>query len=281
MVKQILALISVSTLLFFDIYAQPTASSLTYFPDSVLFSPLVANHEEPRVSFRQHIGSSLLEIGIGSMADVLEYRDGGNSFRFGIEVFAYALSRDIEQLKFEIDVADGFFGVHFTYTNESPLSFRLRLLHLSAHLVDGHFKQTSQRANDIIAPEFSRNSGEFIGTYQLQLSSNVTLRVYTGLSYAVRMIPSEIRRFASIHGFELRIPTLSGKVSAYAAHNLTLRGVPRYVASNNVEVGLKFGRWNSGGLRLCLSFYTGLDKFGQYYDMHRKYVALGFAIDIQ
>jgi hypothetical protein len=258
--------------------AQTGPSGASWFPSRTLFMPLFANHEEPRIGITQEIGNSRMKVAIGNALDVYEYRSGTDTLRASALFFAYALANDHQGYRLKIDAADGFFGIGFSYTMASPWSVRLRILHLSAHLVDGHYNDEQEQWRDGKLPfPFSRNYGELIAACQYD-ASGYTLRPYAGVAYAAIVKPAAIRKWTAIAGWEVHGP---GTAHLYVAHHFTLMGTPTVIGSNTVEAGIKFGGWNARGLRLFLSYQNGWDNFGEYYNVRREAVAGGFAFDFE
>lgn len=246
------------------------------FPRTLLFMPLLANHEEPVIGLEQQLGSTALRVGIGNTVDLFEYHHGSDTVRWGADFFSFSLASTIREVRLKIDAADGFFGMHFAWTNGPRWMVRFRVLHQSAHFVDGHYDLTAGTWNDNRKPiPFSRNYGEVVATYGMY-SELVAVRAYAGPSFAVYNNPKDIRRWGGIMGFEVRA---LGRIPLYAAYNLSLLGVPRYDGSNSLEAGLKFGDWNGRGIRLYVMYYSGLDLFGEYYKDRKEFVGAGFAID--
>ncbi len=254
----------------------PDSSRVSWFPVNTLFPPLFANHEEPRIGIQQEIGTSRMKVAIGNALDALEYVRGTDTIRASILFFAYALANDHRGYRLKIDAADGFFGLGFSYHTGSPLSFRFRILHLSAHLVDGHYNDDTQSWRDGRVPfPFSRNYGELIGAYSSNLSA-YPVRLYAGLSYSAIVKPREIRKWTAIAGWELRTP---GSTHGYIASHFFLMGTPTIIGSNTIEAGIKFGAWTGRGARLFLVYQNGWDNFGEYYNVRREAISAGFAFD--
>jgi hypothetical protein len=256
--------------------SQSGSSAWTFFPDHLGFMPPLANHEEARVGILQEVGSPRMVVAIGNALDVVQFAGGTDTLRFGVDFFAFALASDYSGYRLKIGAADGFFGIHFTVNSPSPFRFRFRALHFSAHLVDGMYDQVSNEWKDGLAPfPFSRNYGEILASADL-LSGSFTGRAYAGASYAVVMKPSAIRRTSALAGAEM---STSRSPYLYAAYNGTLLGVPAYIWSNTVELGVKFGTWSRQGLRVHITYQNGLDWFGEFYSERKEFVGVGFAFD--
>ena len=266
-------LVSVASL---SAVSQIDSTRCSFFPQRILFTPLLANHEEPRLGVQQEIGTSRMRIGIGNMVDAVEYSVGRDTVRWGVDFFAYALSNDFKGARFQIDAADGFFGMHFVYANGSPLSLRFRIVHFSAHFVDGHYDGDNMKWRDQRNPvPFSRNYGELVAAYTIN-TAQFSVRLYSGCSYAAVVKPADIQPFTTIHGIEIRS---QGQIRVYVADDFSLVGVPRYSGSNNIEAGVKFGPWPERGVRIFLNYFSGLDNFGQYYNIRKDRWGIGFTFD--
>lgn len=270
--------------------ASPSEATVQFLPGGTLFKPLVANPQEPRVGVRKEIGTSRLKLDIGSMLDFVQIpldARGTVNVRIGADFFTYALTTSAQGLRLQVDAVDGFFGGHIVMrAQEGPgtLALRLRLMHLSAHLIDGHFDNaTGQWKNGQLPIPFTKDFGELLAAYAIPVDG-LPLLVYSGIGYATLVRPTDVQRLMSLHGFELRtgdsFATVFGKpFELYAAYNLTLTGVPAYVGTNVIETGVKFGRWDDIGIKLYVNYASGLEFFSQYYNVRRSMGGIGFTLD--
>jgi len=272
--------------------AQPppsaTHTGFTFMPQGLLFQPLTSSYHEPRVGLRKQVGSSKMKLDIGSSLDFLEYRFSEDKVaRMGVDFFTYALTTSSQGLRLQIDAVDGFFGGHAVVSSVNDVSrwdLRLRILHVSAHFIDGHYDNATMQWKDGREPiPFTRDFGEITAAFSWRVH-DVTFMAYSGISYATLVRPTDVRRVATLHGLELRSsellgPALGRPVNLFVADNVTLVGVPSYIGTNNLEFGVKFGEWNSTGLRLYGSYYSGLDVFSQYFNVRRENWGVGFAFD--
>jgi hypothetical protein len=269
----------------------PADSSWIFLPKGLLVTPFAAHYQEPRVGVRKQLGSSRLKLDIGSTLDLVEYSissEKRKSIRAGIDFFTYALSTSANGLRLQIDAVDGYFGGHISYKSITPsdaFSLRLRLIHLSAHFIDGHFDNTTGTWKNGLAPlPFTKDFGELVAGYEFPLME-LGCRVYSGFSYATLIRPTAISRFNSLHGFELYTTDVPGTAFGrtfhiFLADNLTLTGIPSFVGTNNLEAGVKFGKWTETGVRVYLSYYSGLTSFSQYYNVREEQWGLGFTFDV-
>jgi hypothetical protein len=228
------------------------------------------------MGIQQEIGSSEMKVAIGNAFETLEYRNGTDTIRLSVLFFAYALANDASGYRLKIDAADGFFGLGFSYNSDSHLSFRFRALHLSAHLVDGHYDTETDQWRDGKEPfPFSRNYGEIVAAYTNSFR-DLPFRLYAGFSYAAIIKPTAIRPWAGLAGYELHS---GGGTHAYFAHHFSLMGTPVYIGGNTIEAGVKFGNWQNRGARLFVVYQNGWNNFGEYYNERREFFGVGFAFD--
>ncbi len=265
------------------------ASGTTFLPGGTLFAPLRANYQEPRVGVGKEAGTSRLKLDIGSSIDFLECRTGpaGGRLRVGADFFTYALTTSAEGLRLQVDAVDGFFGGHIVYAapgEDGHLSLRLRLLHISGHLIDGHWDRFTLQWRDNKQPiAYTRDFGELTGLYTWP-GRSVDLSVYSGFGYATLVRPGNLSRYGTLHGFEIHSTGLTGTFGgrpliAYIADHLAITGIPAAYGTNNVEFGVKFGEWDGTGIRLYGGYYHGLEVFSQYYYDRVDRWGLGFAFD--
>ena len=240
------------------------------------------------MGLRKQVGSSRMRLDIGNCIDLAGYSlAAGSAFRFGVDFFAYALTTNSQGLRLQVDALDGFIGGHLSFATaqaEPRFAARLRIMHLSAHFVDGHFDNSSGRWKDGREPiPFTKDFGELTGSYTWE-TKGVMMMGYAGFSYTTLVRPTDIERIAMLQGIELRTTNLLGLIfdrpaSLYVADHFTLVGVPKYTGTNNLEFGVKFGEWSSTGIRLYGSYFSGLEMFSEYYNVRTNHWAIGFAFD--
>jgi hypothetical protein len=269
---------------------QTSDSRFQFLPDTLLVPPIVANYQEPRVGLRKEIGTSRMKLDIGSMLDLAGYlltKDGRQQLRFGADFFTYALTTSSQGLRLQVDAVDGFFGGHVVFSSRGQsdeTAVRLRLLHQSAHFLDGHIDTRTGGWKDGREPiPFTRDFGELIGSHRWS-GPSFTLRIYGGFSYATLVRPENLRRWGALGGIEIQNPSIVGPVfshpaSLYLAAHFSLAGIPQYIGTQNLESGVKFGAWDGTGIKFYLSYYRGLEIFSQYYDIRVESWGIGFALD--
>ena len=193
----------------------PVPSSSSFFPGGTLVVPYVGHMPEPVSGLRKEIGSSRMRLMIGAPLDVWELPladDGSARFRVGIDFFVQALTTSSEGLRLQIDAADGCGSAGTSHPGGSfatpMLSLRLRILHLSGHMVDGHFDGETGTWKDGREPiPFTRDFGELSAAVSTSLSW-LTVRGFAGASYATLIRPENIERWMLLGGFDLHTASL-------------------------------------------------------------------------
>jgi hypothetical protein len=275
--------------------AQPpdTASSgsIRFLPGVPLFPRLTAHVEEPRTGIRKSFGSSRLKLDIGAAYDLLEWHpadDTTTALRVGTEFFTYALSSNANGLRLQVDAADGFFGGHLLYSSMKSsglTAIRLRILHLSAHFLDGHLGGGSELWRDGRAPiAYSRDFGELTVLWR-RTTGRGHFQLYGGAAYATLIRPTEINRWSFLAGGEYvdagPARNFFGQpCHLYAALHFTLAGIPAWTGTTHIETGVRFGSWDRAGTRIYLSYQAGLESFHQYFDVRENSWGAGIAFDL-
>jgi hypothetical protein len=114
--------------------------------------PPYAGKYEARIGGSTEPGRSRLRLDIGASADLVKF--GGYYSRFGwgalgVDFFTWTRLRDAGGFKFPVEAVDYYFGINTTFGDITDLGLesRVRIAHISAHLVDGDpsFSTTTAR----------------------------------------------------------------------------------------------------------------------------------------
>jgi len=270
------------------LYAQ---TRFEFLPDGLHFLPLRANNQEAKLGVLYYPENANLKVDIGNSMDLLSFQfpESNSKLNFGIEFMAYASVIGYQQLRMQIDAIDGFFGGSASYSkpiSDNLLSLRLRFIHNSAHLVDGNYwvnpypRIWSKPGGPI---PFTRDFAELIAANTVNLE-NYHLRYYGGGAFIARIRPAVLKRFSATAGFEINsekiITTLFDKpVNVFLAHNICYAGLPDYSFTNQSQLGIKFGKWESKGILFYLSFFSGNNMFSEYFDEEINKFGIGFTVD--
>ena len=154
---------------------------------------------------------------------------------------------------------------------------RLRISHISAHFVDGHYDKEKNVWRDGRDPiVYSREFLELIPYYRLN-----DLRIYAGFTYIFSIDPPDIGKDQYQVGIEyFARDFISHNLTPYIAYDLRLINIYEYTGNNSFEIGLKFGHSNSRGLSLYYRYYSGYSIHGEYFDLKESFSAVGFNLDL-
>ena len=268
--------------------AQSSPDGVRLLPGATLTPPLLAAPREVRTGLRKEIGSSRMRLDIGTVLDLVGYiPDRAWELRLGADIFAYGLTRSSEGLRLQVDAIDGFFGGHLALQHDrhpTTALLRLRILHHSAHFVDGHYDLSRDEWKGGVEPTpYTRDAGELLLTVG-HTWGDVRIEFYGGAEYATLMRPEAMARWSFLGGVQARMILLEAFLgrpcSGYFAYHLGVDGIPEYESSHTIHGGVKFGAWQDRGIRIYGEFSAGLEPFGQYYTVRRDHWGVGFALDI-
>ncbi|MBA4406198.1 DUF1207 domain-containing protein [bacterium] len=250
-----------------------------FFPNDLTVHPFSANQLEPRLGFIFKVNSNQLWLNIGNSIDLVRIKHESEIFSVGADLFTWTFLKKEDNFRFPVDAIDYMFGLNFGFKTEvHNYSFgaRVRLSHISAHMVDGHYDAVQQQWKDGRNPlVYSREFVEVLGFY-----SFYNLRVYVGGTYLYHVDPPEIGKANLQAGLEYYMKdALAYNLSPYIAADGTWR--TRDNKRNfTFNTGVKFGKIAERGVRIFYQYYFGFDINGEYYDVRREYSALGINLDL-
>lgn len=278
--KRIVILVFFISLFFnlHSIYSQH--NGIYFFPTEIVFEPTRASVFESRIGFLKNVNDKNLRLDIGAGIDIIGFRKCNTQYSFGIEAFTFSNLKSESNFKFPVDAIDYFFGVNFNYkrplANDWFVSSRLRVSHISSHLQDGH---VYERADTIFKPfTYSR---EFIDIAVVldKFFKKMLIKNLFAVNFLFSTIPDDFGLFSFQYGFEVRY-YLHELLSLYFSNDLKLSTVSDKTNLNeNLEMGIKIGKYNSRGVNLFFSYYDGQDYKGQYYNKYLNYKAIGLSVD--
>lgn len=285
----VIALLLLSGIITTNTLFSQSEYTLRFLPGEHQFRSLIANPQEARLGLWKFFTAEQMKVEMGGVLDLVTVKNHTHTLALGIEFFGYANVTGNNGLHLQIDALDGFFGGYFSLipANEhSTISFRLRLLHHSAHLVDGNWwAHTFPR--DWTKPggpiPFTRDFGEIVAARHFDIS-NVSMRLYGGVSYATFFRPENIKRLAYLAGMEIHSSAITGTVmeketNLFTATHISLMGIPDYTSSVQTKFGIKFGEWNSTGIILYVATNNGRNFFAEYLYENLSTYGMGFSID--
>jgi len=262
--------LTIAAILLFSInlFAQ---QSKVWFPAELNVQPFTSNLLEPRNGFMFALGEDWLRLDIGTSRDILQLKSGEESISFGADLFTFTRLRSNNNFKFPVETIDFLFGINAGYKKhdgDKEYGLRIRLSHLSAHLVDGRYDvHSSEWINGRDPFTFSKEFIELFPYYRIS-----GFRVYLGLTYIFHIIP----------GFDYYIlPFSNGSITPFVAYDFKLNGINNTYFGNNIaKFGVKFGSPLSRGFSILISYISGKSIHGELFDLTENYLNIGFNLDL-
>ena len=270
--------IAVTIVLSVNLYSQ---SIKEWFPAELNIQPFTSNLLEPRNGFMFALGEDWLRLDIGTSRDILQLISGEETISFGADLFTFTRLRSNDNFKFPVETIDFFFGINAGYKKQDgdkEYGLRVRLSHLSAHLVDGRYDvHSSEWVNGREPFTFSKEFIEFFPYYRVS-----GFRVYLGLTYIFHIIPEIINKGIYQVGFDYYIlPFSNGSITPFIAYDFKLNGINNTYFGNKVaKLGVKFGSPYSRGFSILISYLSGKSIHGELFDLTEDYFNIGFNLDL-
>ena len=261
-----------------NLFAQQTKE---WFPTELNIQPFTSNLLETRNGFMFALGEDWLRLDIGTSRDILQLKSGEETISFGADLFTFTRLRSNDNFKFPVETIDFFFGINAGYNKHlgnKEYGLRIRLSHLSAHLVDGRYDvHSSEWVNGRDPFTFSKEFIEFFPYYRIS-----GFRVYLGLTYIFHIIPEIINKEIYQVGFDYYIlPFSSGSITPFVAYDFKLNGINNTYFGNSIaKFGVKFGSPLSRGFSILISYISGKSIHGELFDLTENYFNIGFNLDL-
>ena len=252
-------------------------ASLTAAAGDTPFAAPIANPLEARVGSLLQFGDHMLRLDIGTSIDLKEVvRDTAVGWlRIGTDVMTYSRLRSDGNFKFPVETTDFFFGFNATWSApHAPLHARLRLAHISAHLVDGYADDAGvfTRQRPFV---YSREFADLIVGWTVG-----ALRPYVGVTYAWARLPRRTEPVIPQAGVDIRLP-LTTSLELRGGYDWKLLGVDsRYQGTHAAQLGVFAEMWNGRGILVSAYAYDGRSMHGMFFDQHDSYLGLGVQVQL-
>jgi len=252
-----------------------------WFPDNSNIQPFTANLLEARNGSMFAPAEDKLRLDIGVSKDIFHLKSEEQTISFGADLFTFTRLRSEGKFKFPVETIDYFFGINAGYkkgNGKKEFGARLRVSHISAHLVDGKYKKESDGWIDGRNPiVFSKEFVELFPYYKIS-----GIRIYLGLTYIFHILPKVINTGIYQTGFDYYFFSSDLKwFTPFLGFDFKLTGIDGVYSGNTIsKVGLKFGSHQSKGFSLILSYISGKSIHGELYDINEKYFNFGFNLEL-
>ena len=252
------------------------------YPD-LLFKPLFANPFEPRIGSIYQFDSKKLRLDIGASVDLVTLKTSDSlKFSAGADFFTYTRLRSENNFKFPVETSDYYFGINTAFKGQigsMDVSTRVRLAHISSHLVDGMAVGGTFTETPFV---YSREFVEFTGTLVYG-----GLRYYAGFNWAFSTKPDDTKVFTPHIGFDTEKPMPLGFLNDLTGLDMNfLFGVDmKFInveghssEATSSQIGLLIKTSDSAGLIISYYNYYGKSIHGMFYDLNDRYQGIGFQV---
>ena len=263
--------------------------------------PPYSGKYEARIGGASEPGRDRLRLDIGASADIFTfgrryYRDGQVSL--GADFFTWTRLRDAGGFKFPVEAVDYYFGINSSVNDIAGLDIdaRLRVAHISAHLVDGdpsfstataQYQTYSREFIDLMIAVNSHSIGGLFdtpdrmgGDRNVGEHYRVSLRPYIGALTMFHSIPDTLGSFTPYGGFDVSwMPLQSDNLSLRAGYEMRVNTELETVVEHQLRTGIKVGRLFGPGVLIEAGYYYGRSPYGQHFDEIEETTSFGFAVE--
>jgi len=240
--------------------------------DLPAFVPILADPYEPRNGVSNDFRNNHVELFAGKSAELIRWQRVVMRSAAGIEFFTWSLLRREPNFRFPVEAVDYFFGAFLSTqmkTREGKFSARLRLSHISAHLVDGAF------STGITPRVFSREFLSFAGASELS-----KFKLSLGATFLFHTIPDTIGRFQAELGTQLGGINNRG---LYTSAWMNLQMIKRWEPTVIFKGGYLLPCFSAGedstlassSIEFFVEYYYGISRYGQLFPHHETRLSAG------
>jgi hypothetical protein len=229
----------------------------------------IANPLEARILTMWQPGPKHLRLDIGA-APTLWRADA--RIDVCVDFFTLTRLRTEGNLKFPVETIDYWFGVRGTFTDTaSAWDARVRIAHVSTHLVDGYADTSGVFVNR--RPfVYSREFIEALVGYRIDV-----LRPYAGLTYLWAVQPRRFDRVIPQAGVNMR--TTVGGIALAGGYDIKLVGIDgAYRPQHAAQLGVEWMQQGTVVSSVNLYRYDGRSVHGMFADLDDHYWAVGFQL---
>jgi len=228
----------------------------------------LASQIEARVGVVMIPDAQRLKLELGNSFDLGQISDDEDfKMNWGGDFFTFTRLRSEGNFKFPVETTDYYFG--FNTTAQFNLwnyewDARLRLGHISAHIIDGYTNYQEKFSEPFV---YSREFIDFL----LLINISEDLRIYGGMNFIISTIPDEINLFEPQFGFDYKKNIISEEIDFVVGYDFRMVGSRSFQSikienyyNNTIKVGLEFKTWNDLGIRVLYYGYDGMSEYGMF-----------------
>ena len=246
----------------------------------MLFKPLTANHLEAKIGTFYQSNTEKLRLDIGHSLDLIElFALEDLTVRVGGDFFILSRLRSAGKMKFPVETSDFYFGLNGSANFrlfEKNFSARLRIAHISSHLVDGYTNQKNDTTFFLQEPfVYSREFVDLVIAWNYEY-----FRPYFGATYIFSTIPKNVNKIVPQIGFDFQVPIYKF-VDAVGGYDFKLQGSDTLAncGMNSIQAGILFNISKNIGISFNYYFYSGYSIHGMFYNQKEHYNGFGMQIN--
>lgn len=253
--------------------APPKEAGWNFFPDSRIFTPLLADPRWPHFSLsyarRIHEGFPAFRdaamISLGEHIEMVEYvAENGNRYGIGLQPAVFGLF-NLDDRTHTLVNADYRLGIPFDF-RRGPFSMEASIMHQSSHLGDEVVLEIPvNRLNlsyEAAMLTLSVEAGDF--------------RVYAGAGRIVHSVPADLDPWSAWQGIEWSSRD-GGSFGPVAAVHLDERQETDWQPAVSVRAGVEFvdPKRPRRRFQILLEYYRGHEPSGQFFNERIESIGLG------
>lgn len=262
--------------------------------------PPYAGKYESRIGGWRESENDKLRLDIGASVDLLSYSEANqepgtmvprlsssSKTTFGADFFTWTRLRAAGGFKFPVEAVDYYFGLNASrhYYNALLSDIRLRVAHISAHLVDGDPSFTDPAQQYITySREFVDAMIGFNGMWMIgdRTPDDFEFRPYAGALWLFHTIPDTLGAVTPYAGVDATWAIKEDFVplTIKGGYEARLNTELEPIGEHHLRLGLKFGRVNSNGVTIEGSYNSGRSQYGQHFSRRERFFSLGFMIEM-
>lgn len=258
-----------------------SAGTISAF-ENLLFTPPVAATFEPRIGANYEMAPEKLRLDIGASVDLCKlYTNQDIQIRLGADFFTYTRLRSAGRFKFPVETSDYFFGINASMMHDMGdghhLGARLRLSHISSHMVDGYTDPDWQFRRDPFV--YSREFVDLLAAWEMR-GHSAKYRIYAGASAIFSTIPDDVAKFVPQIGVDAE-QWLMRFLSVRAGIDYRMMDTDALDPALNqlaAQLGIMLYTSKDTGILLNYNFYNGKSMHGMFFRERDFYHAVGFQL---
>ena len=249
------------------------SSIVTLIPNKQFIPTFTASGTEHRLSYSKNLNNGSFYAGLGGSIPAALVRYKGIECLIGVSgtVYTTLVSAGV---KFQVTNADYYADVTFDFPLSEETTLRLGSGHTSHHLVDDAVITSG-------ATRVLNYARDYVQMFAVQKIALLRGFVYGG-TYYNRSFLINVHRdgiFLFQFGADGGNLPIYGPLSLYGAVDIKFRGEVNYGSTQSYQIGVRAKNDQFQALRLALTYRTGMDERGQFYNQRITTQTIGLFFD--